>query len=111
MPVVFNGLLQLRNNQRATEGRFQGGDEQSVIAARLNSGDCSRGEAADPIRHQPLSFFGGGQVTAEFPSKAHRRGRKRDDLPLWLFFFVHRYLLFNWPNTVGYSTRTSWPTK
>src|SRR5262245_19160939 len=68
-----DGFFEFREKHDATDRRSGGGDEQSVVPARVQAGDGGRGEAPEAVGFQPLAASGGSKVSADSgPELDHR---------------------------------------
>ena len=63
--VVRRGLVELGDEERASERRFESSHEQAVVATCQQPGHGARGEAAEAVRHQPFAPAGDGFITAQ----------------------------------------------
>src|SRR6516165_5828550 len=61
----------LRHEGRAAQGRFQGSNEEAMIAACGQASDCARGISTDPVRHQPFVLLRVSKGAANLPAKLH----------------------------------------
>ncbi len=70
---VVDDLVDGRDKLRAAHGRLQGGNKQSVITARLASGNGAGGVPADSVGDQPLARFCRGEVATNLAPKLNFR--------------------------------------
>src|ERR1019366_215489 len=78
--AVLCGLIELCQKKSTAQRRVQSGDQQSVVTARLMTGDRPARISADPVRHQPLARFPRGQIAADFAAEIDDRGKPRDSI-------------------------------
>src|SRR5437867_3968771 len=69
--VVFGGLFQFCDQQRAAEWRLKRGDQQAVVAARQRPGDRARGKTAEPVHDQPFALLGGLEIAANLAAEVN----------------------------------------
>ena len=75
LAAVHCRLVQLRQQQRPPKRRLQCGDQQSVVAARLETRDRSERISANAVGHQPLARFRRRKIAADFATEIDH-GRK-----------------------------------
>ena len=74
-PVVLDGLVHVRHEQRAPERRRERRDEQAVVAARQRARDRARREAAEAVGAEPLAPLGGGEVARDLAAPVDHASR------------------------------------
>ena len=68
-PGVVHDFVDIGDQLGAAHGWLQGGDQHSVVAPRLASGNGAGGVSADSIGDQPLARFGRDEVATDLAAK------------------------------------------
>src|SRR2546426_6784873 len=76
-PAMLGGLIELSDQERAPDRRFQRRHEEAVIPARQQAGDRARRVPPQPAGDQPLAALRPAQVPADLPSQVHEGGPTR----------------------------------
>ena len=74
---MLGGLIELGDQERAPDRRFQRRHEQAVIAARQQAGDRAGRVPAEPVGDQPLAALGLAEVPADVPSEVNKSTHTR----------------------------------
>ncbi len=69
LPRIPHRFIEFFYEKSATKGRLQGGDQEPVVAARLETRKRAERVAADAIGHQPLARFRFAKVAASFAAE------------------------------------------
>ena len=69
--LVLHGFFQFADQQGASEGWLEGGDEQAVIPSGQGTRHGAGGEPSDAVSDEPFPSFGQPHITTNLPSKIH----------------------------------------
>src|SRR5207247_8828039 len=76
-PAMLGGLIELSDQERAPDRRFQRRHEEAVIPTRQQAGDRARRVPSEPVGDQPLAALSLAQVPADVPSEVDEGAHTR----------------------------------
>jgi len=82
LAIDEQGFFQLGEHDHAPDRRLGGGDEKSMVAARVESDDGRGGETSQTVGLKPFAGGGGGEVSADFVVELDHGGPLHGKTPL-----------------------------